>query len=45
MKYWLHDIVQFIFFLIAMTALGVVYILYAIYALLNYGYRKITGEV
>jgi hypothetical protein len=44
MKYWLHDVVQFIFFLIAMTALGTVYILYAIYALLNYGYRKIVGE-
>jgi hypothetical protein len=45
MKYWLHEILQFIFFLIAMTALSLVYIGYAIYAVLNYGYRKITGEV
>ena len=40
MKYWLHEIVQFIFFLIGMAALGVIFVLYAFYTLFYYMFTK-----
>ncbi len=45
MKHLFYEVTQFIFFLIAITALSVVYILYAVYVILDYLYRKIMGEV
>jgi len=41
MKQIIHDIMQFIFFLIGMTALGIVFVLYAVYTLFYYMFTKL----
>jgi hypothetical protein len=42
MKHFFHDVAQFIFFIIAMTALGTVFVGYAIYTLFYYLFNKLN---
>lgn len=45
MKNFLHDVVQFLFFLIAMMSLGIIFIVYATWVVLTTIYQKITGDI
>lgn len=45
MKQIFNDMIQFIFFLIAMTALGIAFFVYAIYTLFYYMLSKLDGDV
>jgi len=43
-KQFFYECTQFLFFLIAMTTLGIVFTLYATWVLLMYIYQRITGD-